>query len=93
MSNQRNDGTISLRFLRELVAPCKGSSFDSWAPDPVYVNVAGRLYEVADFSYVTGPYSSHTEIVAGRQVTDVEARAKKERVVIDTWEQARERRR
>jgi hypothetical protein len=86
------DGTISLRFLRELAAP-GSKSFDSFGPDPVYLNVAGRLYEIADFSFVAGPYSAHVEIQAGREVTDREARAKQDRKVIDTWEQAQERRR
>jgi hypothetical protein len=91
MNNQRNDGSISLRFLRELAAPASG--FDGFGKDPVYLNVAGRLYEIADFTFVSGPYESHVEIQAGRELTAREARATKDRKVIDTWEQARERRR
>jgi hypothetical protein len=87
--NKPIDGTISLRFLRELIAPCKGSSFDSWAKDPVYLNVGGKFYELADISSVAGPYESHTEIKAGRELTERETRAKKDRKVIDDWGQVR----
>jgi predicted heme/steroid binding protein len=82
----RLDGTISLRFLRKLAAAATGTSFDSFAKSPVYLNVGGRLYEVADFSYVAGPHSSHVEIQAGRELTDREAR-QSERKVIDDYPQ------
>ena len=87
--NKPIDGTISLQFLRELIAPCKGSSFDSWAKDPVYLNIGGRFYEIADITSVAGPYESHTEIQAGREVTERETRASKDRKVIDGWAQVR----
>jgi hypothetical protein len=80
------DGTISLRFLRTLAAPV--SSIDSFGPGPVYLHVAGRLYEIADFSFVAGPRYSHVEIQAGRELTNREAR-QSERKVIDNWEQVR----
>jgi hypothetical protein len=86
--NNQIDGTISLRFLREIAAPA--SSFDSFGKDPVYLNVNGRLYEIADFSFVAGPYASHVEIQAGRELTAHEARMTKDRKVFDNWAQVKE---
>lgn len=88
---KHNDGsTISLQFLRELAAPATG--FDSFGKEPVYLNVGGKLYGIADFTFVAGPWESHVEIQAGRELTAREARAAKERTVIGNWEQVEERR-
>jgi len=78
-------GTISLKFLRALAAPA--SAFDAFGKDPVYLSLDGRLYEIADFTFVSGPHSSHVEIQAGRAMTDREARDSKDRTVIDGWPQ------
>lgn len=80
--NQPIDGTISLQFLRKLAAPA--SSFDSFGKDPVYVNVDGKLYEIADVSFVSAPHYSHVEIQAGRELTNREARSA-DRKVIHGW--------
>lgn len=83
MTTRQHSGTVSLRFLRKLAAPASG--FDSFAADPVYLNVGGRLYELADFTFVSGPYESHVELQAGRELTDREARDAKGRQIIDDY--------
>jgi len=84
-TKQPNNGTLSLRFLRQLAAPA--TAFDAFGKDPVYLNVGGRLYEISDFSFVSGPCESHVEIQAGCEVTAREARAAKDRKIIDGYPQ------
>ena len=81
MTDTKN-GTLSLDFLRRLAAPA--SSFDSFAKDPVYINLGGRLYELAGFATVSGPHSSFVELEAGREVTDADAR-RSDRKIIDDY--------
>ena len=82
-----NEGAITLRFLRRLIAPA--TAFDGFGKDPVYLNVGGRFYELADVSSVAGPNESHTELQAGRELTERETRASKDRKIIDDYPKER----
>lgn len=83
MTNRKHEGSITLRFLRKLIAPA--TAFDGFGKDPVYLNVGGRFYELADVSSVAGPHESHTELQAGRELTERETRAAADRKVIDDY--------